>query len=348
MSVISWNCHGLAAPATVSELHSMCKQIKPAIVFLIETRAREGTIKKLKRRLHFENVFHIEPWRLSGGLCLLWNEIYNIDIYFWCDNHIKARIDDRKGKIWTCNFIYENPHFGRRKEQWRAVTENNCNEGEPQLFIGDFNDILSQEKKIGLHPKPQSQVKEFRQFVDMNCLMDLDLKGGRFTWFSNPRNVFITREKIDRVLANWEWRALYQQASLTALPAISSDHCPIVLNINQIQRREMSFKFEAFWVDHDECENVVRKGWDKWNIHGCDWKGITRKMENCKEELKKWSKKTFKRADKEIHKLKDELKKLQDSNLTQEKQEMIQLIKENIAVLWKQEEKYWGQRARLK
>ncbi|RYR42164.1 hypothetical protein Ahy_A08g038628 [Arachis hypogaea] len=131
MSIISWNCRRVAVPVIVSELHSMCKQLKLTIVFLIETRARESTIKKLKRKLHFENVFHIEPWGLSGGLCLLWNEIYNIDIYFWCDNHIKARIDDRKGNIWECNFIYGNPCSGRRKEQWRAITANNGNKGEP-------------------------------------------------------------------------------------------------------------------------------------------------------------------------------------------------------------------------
>ncbi|XP_015958038.1 uncharacterized protein LOC107482150 [Arachis duranensis] len=316
MSIISWNCRGVAAPATVSELHSMCKQLKPAIVFLMETRARESTIKKLKRRLHFEHVFHIELRGLSGGLCLLWNEIYNINIYFWNDNHIKTHIDDRKGRIWECNFIYGNPCFERRKEQWRAITENNINKGEPQLFIGDFNDILSQEEKIGLHPKPQSQVREFRKFVDMNYLMDLDIKGGRFTWFENPRNGFITRERIDRALVNWEWRVLYQQASLKALPAISSDHCPLVLVINQVQKVEKSFKFEAFWTDHEECENIVRKGWEKENVQGCAWKGITTRMENCKEELTKWSRRTIKRADKEIHKLKEELKKLQDSNLT--------------------------------
>ncbi|RYR56284.1 hypothetical protein Ahy_A05g022025 [Arachis hypogaea] len=246
----------------------MCKQLKPAIVFLMETRARESTIKKLKKRLHFENVFYIEPRGLSGGLCLLWNEIYNVDIYFWCENHIKTRIDDRKGKIWECNFIYGNPCFGRRKEQWRAITRNNSNRGEPQVFIGDFNDILSQEEKIGLHPKPQSQVREFRQFVDMNYLMDLDIKGGRFTGFGNPRNGVITREKIDRALVNWEWRALYPQASLKALPAISSDHRPLILNMNQIQRKEKNFKFEAFWTDHEECENIVRKGWEKEDIQG--------------------------------------------------------------------------------
>ncbi|RYR72172.1 hypothetical protein Ahy_A02g006385 [Arachis hypogaea] len=189
-----------------------------------------------------------------------------------------------------CNFIYGNPYFGRRKEQWRAITANNNNKGEPQLFIGDFNDVLSQEEKIGLHPKP---------------------------------------------------------ASLKALPAISSNHCPLVLDINQVQKIEKSFKFEAFWTDHEECKNIVRKGWEKEDVQGCVWKGITR-MESCKEELRKWSKRTIKRADKEIHKLKEELKELQDSDLTQEKHEKTQQIKENIAALWKQEEKYWGQRARLK
>ncbi|MED6174059.1 hypothetical protein PIB30_065274 [Stylosanthes scabra] len=28
----------------------------------------------------------------------------------------------------------------------------------PRCLIGDFNDILEQEKKIGLHPKPASQI----------------------------------------------------------------------------------------------------------------------------------------------------------------------------------------------
>nr|XP_029146216.1 uncharacterized protein LOC114924798 [Arachis hypogaea] len=90
--------------------------------------------------------------------------------------------------------------------------------------------------------------------------MDLDIKGGRFTWFGNPRNGVVTRERIDRALVNWEWRVLYQQASLKALPAISSDHCPLVLDVNQVQRIEKTFKFEAFWTDHEECENTDRKG----------------------------------------------------------------------------------------
>ncbi|RYR65333.1 hypothetical protein Ahy_A03g011263 [Arachis hypogaea] len=246
---------------------------------------------KLKKKLHFENIFCIELRGLSGGLCLFWNNIYNVDVYFWCDSYIKVHIVDRKGNAWVCNFIYGNPNFGRRREQWKEITATNYNKVEPQLFIGDFNDVLSQEEKIGLHPKPHSQV---------------------------------------------------------TMPAISSDHSPLILNLKTVFRIRKSFKFEAFWADKEECEKVVKKGWGKEVSQSCEWTRITRRMNNCKEELKKWSKSTFKRADKEINRLKEEMKKLQDSNFTEEKQNQVHVLKEKITALWKQEEKFWGQRSRLK
>ncbi|RYQ81103.1 hypothetical protein Ahy_Scaffold1g107105 isoform B [Arachis hypogaea] len=49
---------------------------------------------------------------------------------------------------------------------------------------------ITGEEKLGLHPKPREQVEEFRNFVNSNRLMDIDLKGGKFTWFSKPRNSF--------------------------------------------------------------------------------------------------------------------------------------------------------------
>ncbi|RYR09735.1 hypothetical protein Ahy_B05g078136 [Arachis hypogaea] len=185
------------------------------------------------------------------------------------------------------SFVYGNPNYNKRKDQWRSITAGNNNEGVPQLFIGDFNDILSQEEKVGLHPKPQNQIQEFRQFVNSNSLMDLDLKGGKFTWFSNPRNGFVTREKIDRALANWEWMSMYQNASLSLMSAVSSDHCPLILDVIPVHRVRKYFKFEAYWADHEDCSNVVKRGWCKEEQNGDEWDKISRKINNCKEELKK-------------------------------------------------------------
>lgn len=116
MSIVSWNCRGLAAPATVSELINICKKIKPAIVFLIETRAKEKNVSRIKRRLHFENMFCVEPRGLSGGLSLFWNEKYDVEVYFWNDNLIKAYVDDRKDNRWIGNFVYGCPNYKQRRK----------------------------------------------------------------------------------------------------------------------------------------------------------------------------------------------------------------------------------------
>ncbi|RYR31548.1 hypothetical protein Ahy_B01g056356 [Arachis hypogaea] len=138
--------------------------------------------------------------------------------------------------------------------------------------------------------------------------MDLDLKGENFTWFSNSRNGFVTREKIDRALANWEWIFMYQNASLSLMPAVSSYHCPLILDVILVHRVGKHFKFEVYWADHEDCFNVVKMGWCKEEQNSNEWDKISRKINN--KELKKWSKVTFKRADREIQRMKEELKRL--------------------------------------
>ncbi|RYR17838.1 hypothetical protein Ahy_B03g062510 [Arachis hypogaea] len=90
-----------------------------------------------------------------------------------------------------------------------------------------------------------------------------ELTGSKYTWFSNPRNNFITRERLDRVLVNWKWLQIYQNVSLKAAPAISSDHCALILEIQPRSRIKREFRFEAFWAEHEECREVIKKGWQQ-------------------------------------------------------------------------------------
>ncbi|KAJ1377535.1 Zinc knuckle CX2CX4HX4C [Sesbania bispinosa] len=69
---------------------------------------------------------------------------------------------------------------------------------QPWALIGDFNEILDPSEKEGIRPSNSSSMLRFRNFVDSANLMDLELKGASFTWFSNPRQGQVIREKIDR------------------------------------------------------------------------------------------------------------------------------------------------------
>ncbi|RYR58605.1 hypothetical protein Ahy_A05g024463 [Arachis hypogaea] len=183
-------------------------------------------------------------------------------------------------------FVYGNPVFQKRRKLWRELTVSNRNREEPQAVLGDFNDILSQDEKVGLHPQPKIYLNSFRRFVDDNGLIDIDLKESRYTWYNNPRNNFVTRERLDRVLVNWKWLSLHQNVVLKAAPAISSDHCALILETQPKDRIKKEFRFEAFWTEHEECEEVIRRTWQQDDGNRNYWNQFIRKRSRCIRELK--------------------------------------------------------------
>ncbi|KAJ1411448.1 Endonuclease/exonuclease/phosphatase superfamily [Sesbania bispinosa] len=118
-------------------------------------------------------------------------------------------------------------------------------------------------------------------------LLELDLKGNRFTWFSNPREGIVTREKLDRALINWLWFSLYPNAIVTAYPAISSDHSPILLDINPEESSGQSFKYEVLWDDHPNCKDIVKQGWNQAESQEVGWNDFRKKTECCTRALKR-------------------------------------------------------------
>ena len=74
MIIISWNCRGLAGTSTIQEITDLYKQVKPAILFLMETRAKKKRLEELKHKLNFDECFCVEAEGVAGGLGLLWNK----------------------------------------------------------------------------------------------------------------------------------------------------------------------------------------------------------------------------------------------------------------------------------
>lgn len=57
--------------------------------------------------------------------------------------------------------------------------------------------MLLNVEKDGMRPVDQGRMDRFRDFLNSSELMDVDLKGCKYTWVSNPRGGFVTKEKID-------------------------------------------------------------------------------------------------------------------------------------------------------
>ncbi|KAM1777718.1 hypothetical protein ACFX11_044341 [Malus domestica] len=114
---------------------------------------------------------------------------------------IKVKLWDESNKCqWRLFGIYASTNERKRRGQWLELSRRleidrgNC------LLIGDFNDILSNEEKEGGNQRMAFSIRDFREFVAQNELVDLGYEGYPFTWRNNQAARPI-QLRLDRGLA---------------------------------------------------------------------------------------------------------------------------------------------------
>lgn len=102
-----------------------------------------------------------------------------------------------------------------------------------------------------------------------------------------------------------DWRVSFPSAEVFTLPAIGSDHSPILLDLFPQQvKRKKKIKFEAFLIDDEEYEHIVL---ETWNSFGGEKVPISSRLKKVADQLVGWSKRRFKNADTQISVLKREM-----------------------------------------
>lgn len=251
MMHLNWNCHGMAAAATVRELREFCRSQLPAVVFLMESCAPWERVDHMRRRLKYHDCFSVDPRGQSGGLCLFCTKEVDIQVFQSTPNFIHTAIHFlRGGENYDCTFVYGNPIFHHRKSLWDRLAALQSNVDRAWCCMGDFTEVLSNFEKDGLQPYNASRANLFRDFLNRTGMVDVDFKGCKFTWTSNLREGFVTKEKLDRVIMTWPWRFVFPHALSIALPMVSSDHSPFIVQTCPKNKSGTTFHYEALWEDH--------------------------------------------------------------------------------------------------
>ena len=131
----------------------------------------------------------------------------------------------------------------------------------PWLIGGDFNELLGIHEKEGGLIRPINQILEFRRVVYDCQLHDLGFTGNPFTWVTTRSGG--VKERLDTVLATNGLKEMFNNARVTHLDPLKSDHVPILIgldgtpNLRRSNRR--AFRFEKFWVDHEDCESIIQE-----------------------------------------------------------------------------------------
>lgn len=89
----------------------------------------------------------------------------------------------------------------------------------PWTFIGDFNEIVEESKKIGGAPFDPSGAMAFKDWIHNCHLIDVQAEGPKFTCHGpkvgNYDRIF---ECLDRMFYNETWRITFSEAIVSAIP----------------------------------------------------------------------------------------------------------------------------------
>lgn len=85
-----------------------------------------------------------------------------------------------------------------------------------------------------------------RRVIDKHGLIDLGFDGYAYTWNNRRCGMANIQERRDRGFANAKWRCMYPNATITHMPAIQSNHRPLLLEFYpETDKLPKPFKFES-------------------------------------------------------------------------------------------------------
>lgn len=104
-------------------------------------------------------------------------------------NYIHLALKERRsGKVFEMTCVYGNSTFSQRRNLWGKILKLKPSNQLPWCCFGDFNEMKVSFEKDGSRPIEPIRMRLFREFLDDSELGDLELKGCRYTWLSNPRD----------------------------------------------------------------------------------------------------------------------------------------------------------------
>lgn len=143
---------------------------------------------------------------------------------------------------------------------------------DPWLLIGDFNEVLLPSEVRGGH-FVLSRAEKFATVLEQCGLLDLGATGNKYTWVRRAVGAHPISIRLDRALANCDWRTKFLEAYVENLCRLHSDHCPILLRCSSVvaERSTRPFRLQAAWINHEAFPQVVQRAWSKGNnmIYNC-------------------------------------------------------------------------------
>ncbi|XP_070007321.1 uncharacterized protein LOC142165479 [Nicotiana tabacum] len=166
----------------------------------------------LRVDFNFSDLIEIPEVGRASGMVIMWiDTMVAVDRVRKTDQELHALVQVLPNhNSWLVSAIYASNYVTNRLTLWENLRSMFDNYKGPWLIGGDFNDVLTQDKKWGGRNISRNRTSRFWLCINYCNLIDLEFKGCRYTW-SNHRNRRhgLILERLDRCLVNEAWLELY-------------------------------------------------------------------------------------------------------------------------------------------
>jgi exonuclease III len=352
MIISAFNCRGLGNGPAVNGLLDIQKKEDPDILFLSETKLDGKRMERFKWMLGMSNMFVKDCDGKSGGLALFWKKEVNIELRNFSRYHIDVEVVEEDGFRWRFTGIYGEPSTEKKEKTWKLLRILNEQANLPWLCAGDFNEILYSHEKRGGLPRAQNLMGRFRSALADCGLRDLGFVGDKFTWrnHSHLASSYV-KERLDRAVGNQDWCMRFPSCKVVNGNPRHSDHRPITIILDGDRRNFRargvnSFRFEAKWLQEEECKSIVQNAWSTSAIRGQNT--TSERIKRVAQDLKDWDHNILGDLEKRIKQAKRELEDVRRGSITQENVSRELLLREKLDRMEQQRDTFWKQRAHVK
>lgn len=203
MHIISWNVRDLGGGEKRREVRHMVREKNPSILCLQESKLSVVNDMVCKAIWNDNNVdFSYQPSiGASGGLITLWN-CNEVEVWFSFNMDHLLGIQGqfvKTGEKFTLLNVYALCDPYRQQMLWQNISVRLATLLDENICIcGDFNVIRCSEERRSVGSAVNLVGSAgFNDMIEGNCLVDLSLRGRRYTWYRGDGR---SMSRIDRFL----------------------------------------------------------------------------------------------------------------------------------------------------
>jgi hypothetical protein len=158
------------------------------------------------------------------------------------------------------------------------------------VVVGDFNLIYKEEDNNNCNLN-RAMMGRFRRVLDDLALKEIPLIGRKFTWSSGGDSPTLSR--LDRVFSTSDWEVLFPNVLLQSTASQDSDHCPLILGLEDLLPGKGRFQFAPFWPRLDGFHESVSQAWNSVEACSCPLETLALKLKTLTRSLQSWSQKSI-------------------------------------------------------